>query len=271
LRLQLQEQDDMSTHTFPEGATSMDEDSFRTLIDTLDEARRGLRGAPSMSRAQFEEFATTVHAFQASLKQSVFVNDFRNKADAATFEYAFGAQSAQFMIDILPYLHEVMVAHYARSDELSLVDVGAGSCIGTNLLTMLHSDHVVYSKLNVTAVDHTDVRERWVRALYPMIDYRIADLFDLPGKQWDFVVCSHVIEHVEEPRDFIEALLRICKGFAFVYSPYEEFDRIPHHLSTIVKDTYAGIPGCRLEVMRSMGWRGDIPGNDCLLAIIDCP
>ena len=211
-----------------------------------------------------------MHEFQASLKQSVFVGDFRNKSDVTRFEYGFGAQSAQFMIDILPFLHEVMVAHYERSDELSLIDIGSGSCIGTNLLTILHSDRVIYSKLNVSAIDHTDVRERWVRALYPKIDYRVADLYELPEKQWDFVVCSHVIEHVEEPREFIEALLRICKGFAFVYSPYEEFDRIPHHLNTIDKATYAGIQGCRLEVLRSMGWRGDIPGNHCLLAIIDC-
>jgi SAM-dependent methyltransferase len=244
--------------------------AFRSLIESLDKAGRELAGVPSMSRAQFQEFVSVVHTFQESLKHSVFVNDFRNKTDAARFEYGFGAQSAQFMIDILPYLHEVMVSHYERSDELSLVDVGSGSCIGTNLLTMLHSDRVIYSKLNVAAIDHTDVRERWVRTLYPKIDYRVVDLFDLPEKQWDFVICSHVIEHVEEPRAFIDALLRICKGFTFVYSPYEEFDRIPHHLSTIDKETYAGIGGCRLEVIRSMGWRGDIAGNHCLLAIIDC-
>lgn len=250
--------------------TAMDEQAFDSLIESLSTAITGLDSVPTMSRAQFEAFVSTVHEFQASLKQSVFVGDFRNKSDVTRFEYGFGAQSAQFMIDILPFLHEVMVAHYERSDELSLIDIGSGSCIGTNLLTILHSDRVIYSKLNVSAIDHTDVRERWVRALYPKIDYRVADLYELPEKQWDFVVCSHVIEHVEEPREFIEALLRICKGFAFVYSPYEEFDRIPHHLNTIDKATYAGIQGCRLEVLRSMGWRGDIPGNHCLLAIIDC-
>jgi hypothetical protein len=74
----------------------------------------------------------------------------------------------------------------------------------------------------------------------------------------------------DEPRPFIDALRRICKGFVFIYSPYEEFDRIPYHLSTIARDTYAGIKDCRLEILRSMGWRGDVPGNECILAIIDC-
>jgi SAM-dependent methyltransferase len=255
---------------YPMNAMSLDEETFRRLIDRMSGLETEYAMLPRLSDSQFEQFAETLHRLQAALKQNLYVADYRNQTDAEKFEFAFGAQSTQFIIDLLPYLHEVMREHYSRSDELKLVDIGAGSCIGTNLLAQLHSDHIIYSRLQIDAVDYTDVRRRWIRALYPKIRHRVADVFDLPDRTWDFVVCSHVIEHLEQPRVFIEQLRRICRGFAFVYSPYEEFERIPYHLSTITRETYAGIPSCRLEVLRSMGWRGDIPGNHCLLAVIDC-
>lgn len=249
---------------------ALSELEFSTFLERLRSVSKDFDLLGAMDDQQFKIFTQALHASQARLKQNLFVSDFRNQADVEKFEYAFGAQSTQFIIDILPYLHQVMVQHYERSDELTLIDVGPGSCIGTNLLAALHSDHVIYSKLKIDAIDHANIRERWVTALYPKINLRVEDLFDQPDRQWDFVICSHVIEHVDEPRSFIDALRRICKGFAFIYSPYEEFDRIPYHLSTITKDTYAGIDNCRLEILRSMGWRGDVPGNECILAIIDC-
>ena len=243
---------------------------FSDFMDMLRKTGSDYAKIREMDDAQFDQFAGLLHANQTLLKQALYVDSFRNQADAEKFEYAGGAQSLQFVIDILPYLHEVMVTHYGRLDELSLIDVGPGSCVGTNLLTALHSDHVVFSKLKVQAIDYTNIRQRWVSALYPKVDHKVGDLFDLPSRTWDLVVCSHVIEHVEEPRPFIDKLLDICKGFAFIYSPFEERERIPYHLSTITRDTYAGIERCRLEVLKSMGWHGDVPGEHCLLAIVDC-
>ncbi len=245
-------------------------EDFSQLLSRSKQLVEDYQHIASMSEEQFAQYCSVLHESHAALKQSLFVSNFRNQQDADRFEYAFGAQSTQFVIDMIPYIHEIMVRHYNRFDALSLIDVGPGSCIGTNLLVALHSDHIVYSKLNVSAIDYTDLRERWVRALYPKIDYQVGDVFDLAEMAWDFVVCSHVIEHLEQPRPFIEQLMKICKGFAFVYSPFEETDRIPHHLSTISRQTYQGIEKCRLEVIKSMGWRGDVPGEYCLLAIIDC-
>ena len=243
---------------------------FSAFLEKLRAISADFEQLGAMDDHQFRIFAQALHASQVQLKKNLFVTDYRNQADVEKFEYSFGAQSAQFIIDIVPYLHQVMLQHYRRSDELTLVDVGPGSCIGTNLLASLHSDDVIYSKLKIDAIDYTNVRERWATALYPKINYRVEDLFDQPDRQWDFVICSHVIEHLDEPRPFIDALRRICKGFAFIYSPFEELDRIPYHLSTITRDTYAGIDNCRLEIRKSMGWRCDLPGNDCILAIIDC-
>ncbi len=248
----------------------MEKEQFDALMVRLIETGQDFDRIRSMDPDQFERFVAAIHANQAALKRNLYVDSYRNTSNADKFEYGFGAQSMQFVIDVLPYLHETMVANYARFDELSLIDVGPGSCIGTNLLAALHSDHIVYSKLAIEAIDYTDVRQRWATTLYPKVKHRVGDLFDLPSRSWDFVLCSHVIEHVEEPRAFIDKLLDICKGFAFIYSPFEEHERIPFHLSTITKETYTGVDRCRLELIKSMGWRGDLPGEYCLLAIVDC-
>ena len=78
-----------------------------------------------------------------------------------------------------------------------------------------------------------------------------------------------MVEHVPNPRDFIDKMVEICRGFAFVYSPYAEDPRIPGHESSIDEATYAGLD-CELHKLRSMGWHPDRPQDECLLAVIDC-
>lgn len=224
----------------------------------------------SLNDEQFGIFCGEWHESIDLLKKVVFASDPRNKQDVQKFEYGWGAQSAQFIIDLIPRIQSILLQHYRRADHLKLLDVGAGSCVGTNVLAMLHSDNLIYSTMQIDAVDYTSVRERWVRTQYPKISYRVADIFDLPDRSWDLVVCSHVVEHLADPRSFIDALRRICAGFAFVYSPYAEIDRIAAHLSTITDHTYDGIPNCQLERIKSMGWHPDRPEDQCLLAIIDC-
>jgi SAM-dependent methyltransferase len=130
-------------------------------------------------------------------------------------------------------------------------------------------DHKVYARLEVEALDVTPTRKRWIEAMAPNVGLRVADLFTLPSKAWDLVVCSHVVEHIDEPRPFIEKLQDVCRGFAFVYSPYNENPRIRPHKSTITKADYAGLP-CELHLIKSMGWHPNKPDDLCLLAVIDC-
>ena len=108
-----------------------------------------------------------------------------------------------FMADMLPFIHSKLLKHYRRKDVLSAIDVGAGSCFGTRLLASLHADHFVYSRMDVEAVDYVATRARWVQATVPEIGYRVEDMYDLPARSWDIVVCSHVVEHVADPQKFI--------------------------------------------------------------------
>src|SRR3546814_14561895 len=74
--------------------------------------------------------------------------------------------------------------------------------------------------------------------------------FELPSNTWDMVICSHVVEHLVNPREFIDKLRDICRGFAFVYTPYNENPRISGHLCTITEKTYEGLP-CRTQIGRA--------------------
>lgn len=229
-----------------------------------------LADGPELTDAEFSEFCKAWQSCIRQVKQVAYTPDPRNKQDVQNFEYSWGAQSAQFIVDLIPRIQTILVAHYRRADVLKLIDVGAGSCIGTNLLAALHSDHTVYSRFEIEAIDYIPVRKRWVQSQYPMIRYRAGDAHDLPDRNWDIVVCSHVVEHLEQPRPFIDALRRICRGFAFIYSPYNEIERIAAHRCTITEATYADIPACSTEVFRSVGWHPDRPADHCILATIDC-
>jgi SAM-dependent methyltransferase len=248
----------------------MPKDDPNDAIELARRLREALEESPELTEAEFSAFCREWHSTVAALKQFAFSSDPRNKQDVAAFEYGWGGQSAQFIVDLVPRIQAAMLRHYKRKDVLKLIDVGAGSCVGTNILATLHSDQVVWSRLEIDAIDYTPIRRRWVQSQFPRINYMVGDAFALPDREWDFVVCSHVIEHLEDPRPFIDNLRRICRGFAFVYSPYRETDRIAAHVSTIDESTYEGIPDCRLEVVSSMGWHPAKPEDKCLIATIDC-
>lgn len=229
-----------------EEISRMDDTAFAEFCDAWQQANNAIRdviyagpagGAPWMSRGDFENL--------------------------------WEAQSIIFMADILPYLHAKLIAHYRRPQVLKVLDVGAASGSGSRFLASLHRDHSIYSRFEVEAIDINPSRKRWIQATAPEIKFTVDDLFKQPSRGWDFVLCSHVVEHVGEPRPFIEKLREVCRGFVFVYTPYEEQPRIKAHLSSISEADYDGLP-CEFHRIKSMGWHPNRPDDHCLLAVIDC-
>lgn len=225
----------------------------------------------TMDDAAFTEFCRAWQAANDAIRDAIYAGPaggapWMSRQD---FEHLWGAQSVVFMTDILPHLHAKLVAHYRRKQVLRVLDVGAASGFGSRFLAMLHRDHSLYSKLEIDALDISPARKRWVQATAPEVSFFVGDLFDLPERGWDIVVCSHVVEHLSEPRPFIERLRDVCRGFAFVYTPHAEEPRIKPHLSTITEADYAGLP-CEFHRIKSMGWHPNRPDDYCLLAVIDC-
>lgn len=218
----------------------------------------------------YAEFVEQWQAATAAVKSQIYVAVEGNKESQDLFEYGWGAHSIQFAIDVIPELHKVMLKHYRRKLKLKLVDIGAGSGAGTNVFAMLHTSDEVFSSLEVEAVDQVATRKRWINFMYPRVKYTVGSLEKLRSRKWDFVYCSHVIEHTRDPRAFVKHLMRICKGFAFVYAPYNEVERIPGHLSTITEKVFEGFPLEALIIRHSMAWKPQAEGYQCILAVIDC-
>ncbi|MDQ3040516.1 MAG: hypothetical protein M3R16_12055, partial [Pseudomonadota bacterium] len=129
------------------------------MIEALSCARALMPSAAALEAQDFRRVSAEWHAMTEAMKDAVFQSNPRNaQPDRLKFEYASGAQSIQFMSDILPFLHEKMVRHYDRSAVLGVLDVGAGSAAGTQLLAQLHSDDLIWSRLRVEAVDHVPWR-----------------------------------------------------------------------------------------------------------------
>ena len=238
------------------------------ILKNLNTLKVNLQYINQLDDSSFYEVISLWHEVFGELKSSVF--DPKNKMARNEFEEGWGAQSLQFVIDCIPEFHRILLTHYKRSDDLTLLDVGAGSGLGTNLFTRLHSGRHIFSKISVEAIDYIDTRKRWVETMYPKINYRVADVYDLPKKHWDIVFCSHVIEHVPDSRGFLKKLVEISKGFLFVYSPYNEIDRIPAHRNTITETFYSEFSVEKINIFRSMGWHPAIPSDYCILAVIDC-
>lgn len=98
------------------------------------------------------------------------------------------------------------VSRRLGKSSLSVLDYGCGT-----------GDHVTYPLAcrghRVLGVDFHDasVREASRRYQLPALSFRTAEIEDLlkQGERFDLVVCSEVLEHLREPRPFLEAINRL--------------------------------------------------------------
>ncbi len=239
------------------------------LVDALHRVRALLPAVRDLDDDRFSEFNDEWQRTVEVLKDAVFVpNPGNRNPDRHKFEFSAGAQAIQNMLDLVPHVQRYMARHYDRFDALRLLDVGSGTGAGVNLLAQLHSDTMIWSKLQIDAIDYVPWRSRWVATQYPKVGYRVMDSADLPAREWDFVVCSHVIEHLPDPQPMIRDVLRACRGFAFIYCPYNEVELSPGHLSVVTEADFEPHRPAEVIVQESMAFHG--PGRRCIMAIFDC-
>lgn len=179
------------------------------------------------------------------------------------------AQSQAFVVDCVPHILDILRENHARRESVTLLDVGAATGAGTALLKSLLSTEMLWCPTEVTGLDIFPSRIVCARNNFPEFDYVISNVFD-HERTYDYVYCSHTVEHVPEPQAFIERLTRLARHNVFVYTPYDEEELIAGHRWRIDEDFYDGFAAKRFVRIKSPGWHwGQRDTDYCLLAVLE--
>lgn len=79
-------------------------------------------------------------------------------------------------------------------------------------------------------------------------------------KSYDYVFCSHVIEHVPDPIDFCKQLQRIARHYCFITAPFNEdsANLSPGHINTFTEELFKkNLKIEYFETRTSFGWQGN--------------
>jgi hypothetical protein len=171
--------------------------------------------------------------------------------------------SVVFGSDVAQVSHQ----DYPLGDEryVSMLDVDPRTATGTNVIAQLfHPLSWSKLKVNIAAMDIDPLFAAQAREAFPDIRYEVDGIFKHEQK-YDIVVCSHTIEHVEDPGAFFKRLTYLAKKFLIVVVPYKEpeHNRILGHINTIGDDFFKQFTPNWLQIYKSPDWHN----GDCFIAV----
>lgn len=180
-------------------------------------------------------------------------------AEAAAVLRAEIAQEETFMADLLPAI-QALLHRRERGPTIAALDVGPRWCAGSELVARLHHPSS-YSTiaLEVTAIDLFDHYLPMARLIAPNVRHLVADVATLPRASYGIVVCSHVIEHLQDPTGYVERLRSLTSDWLVLGCPHAEQDRLDYHLSSIDLEFARATGAIAARVYSSVTWaaRGD--------------
>lgn len=199
-----------------------------------------------------DEFRMAFHEFQDKIEETVL--DKKLKRNKRYNELRGGAQSRQFMIQILPFVREYMRS-FEQGSCFDILDVGPGTGFGSNLLAALYQTvQLGYRARVVTAdvdPDYIDFMKIFCRYVVP----KHIDIADI-DRTFDIVIASHVIEHVIEWKVFLERLCALSTGIVIICSPYDECadELTMGHVNIFNDQVLSEFGAVRIELMESPAW-----------------
>jgi SAM-dependent methyltransferase len=180
----------------------------------------------------------------------------------------WAAQSQIFVVDCIPYILETLRANHRRGETVTLLDVGCATGAGTALLKSLLSTNMLWCPVEVTGIDVFPNRVICAKNNFPDFEYVVSDIFK-HERRYDYVFCSHTLEHVVNPAPFIRRLAAMARRNVFIYTPHAEQERISGHRWSISESFYDKCAVERFVKIKSPGWQWARPEQDfCLLAIL---
>lgn len=161
-------------------------------------------------------------------------------------------QSITFYCELLP---DIWSLYENFSGKINLLDVGARTGAGTALIGYLHQ---IYSlnrlKIETEAIDIDDTFVTYARKHYPQANLKKGDLFKIDSKSYDLVLCSHTIEHVDDPKIFLHELKRVARQYVILACPFDENKLIQGHKNSFNADFFEQTGAYKLRVYKSVTW-----------------
>lgn len=101
----------------------------------------------------------------------------------------------------------------------SVLDVGAGSGMITRRLKEIRPN------LHISACDFSLTAVEWIKEKIPLNEVFWCDItkgIDKPDKSYDVVVCTEVLEHLENTERAIKELARLATKKVIITTPYKD-------------------------------------------------
>jgi 2-polyprenyl-3-methyl-5-hydroxy-6-metoxy-1,4-benzoquinol methylase len=179
----------------------------------------------------------------------------RAGVDPEIFYFKSMPQSELFMAEIIPTIHELYFG-YPVNRSIDVLDIGPQTFSGTRLLSRTHApDSFNNLKMNISALDIHDHFKNLKECLCPEVEFFKANIFDVKDRSWDLIICSHVIEHVPDPKVFLDQLKRLSRRDIIVACPWNE-DPITTkgHVNTIDKAFVRSVGASSLKIFTNFMW-----------------
>ena len=183
-------------------------------------------------------------------------------------------QSITFAKDMFLYVKNAISEYMADKPDvrsINILDIGGGNGAGSEYIRAQLQIHIAKAfpsrsaKINMTMIESGGEYEEWCNRFSPKITFLNVDIFT-HEKIYDFVICSHVIEHVEAPIEFIKRMQCMAKERLFVYAPYNEHPLSQDgHINKIDDKFISALDSHQPIFIKSKAWR---PKGGCVLIIL---
>lgn len=99
----------------------------------------------------------------------------------------------------------------------SILDVGAGEGF---ILEMFRKNHI---GKKLEGIEYMDEALAFAKKLHPHVKIKKGNIYELPYKDnsFDIIICTEVLEHLEEPAKALEELKRVTKHYVILSVPNE--------------------------------------------------
>jgi 2-polyprenyl-3-methyl-5-hydroxy-6-metoxy-1,4-benzoquinol methylase len=175
-------------------------------------------------------------------------------------------QAVGFMVDILHLLRRLLLPSNSGR-HFSVLDIGAKTGAGSHLLAWL-TQPASYSKikLDVSCADIDTTFQTYCRQRYPQVRFLAEDPLQ-PGRSWDIVIASHVIEHVDDPLAFARRLQASARKAVVLAFPFAENpqDLLAGHLHSLGHDFLRQLAPSHYEIYDGLFFSQSL----CCVAVVD--